>query len=144
MATRASIKLSDSNGNFVANIYHHYDGYPEYLGNVLLELTSGEVVNGLTAGKNQVLGETFNGTSCLFATLVARLKQVPGQVYLHTEDDFGRCHEDYLYEVIENTEGDGVGVFVKNIEGEWEFVKDVLDRVSGNDVDKFGNRIFTV
>ncbi len=147
MATRASIKLSDSNGNFVANIYHHYDGYPEYLGNVLLELTSGEVVNGLTAGKNQVLGETFNGTSCLFATLVARLKQVPGQVYLHTEDDFGRCHEDYLYEVIENTEGDGVGVFVKTIEGEWEFVKDVLDRVSqvfGNDVDKFGNRIFTV
>ena len=144
MATRASIKISNSDGSFVANIYHHYDGYPEYLGNVLLELTSGEVVNGLTAGKNQVLGETFNGTSCLFATLVARLKQVPGQVYLHTEDDFGRCHEDYLYEVIENTEGDGVGVFVKNIEGEWEFVKDVLDRVSGNDVDKFGNRIFTV
>ena len=147
MATRAPIKLSDSDGNFVANIYHHYDGYPEYLGNVLLELTSGEVVNGLTAGKDQVLGETFNGTSCLFATLVARLKQVPGQVYLHTEDDFGRCHEDYLYEVIENTEGDGVGVFVKTIEGEWEFVKDVLDRVSqvfGNDVDKFGNRIFTV
>jgi len=128
MATRASIKFSDKDGNFIANVYHHYDGYPEYLGNVLLELTSGEVVNGLTLGKNQVFGEVFNGTACLFATLVARLKQVPGQVYLHTEGDFGQCHEDYLYEVIENTEGNGVGVFVKNIEGEWEFVKDVLER----------------
>ena len=79
-----------------------------------------------------MLGETFNGTSCLFASLIARLKQVPGQVYLHTEGDFGQCHEDYLYEVIENTEGNGVGVFVTNIEGEWELVKDVLDRVSEN------------
>ena len=130
MATRASIKFSDKDGNFIANVYHHYDGYPEYLGNVLLELTSGEVVNGLDAGKKPVLGEVFNGTSCLFASLVARLNQVPGQVYLYTEDDFGQCNEDYLYEVIENTEGNGVGVFVKNIEGEWEFVKDVLERVS--------------
>ena len=100
MATRASIKFSDKDGNFIANVYHHYDGYPEYLGKTLLELTSGEVVNGLTLGKDQVLGETFNGTSCLFASLIARLKQVAGQVYLHTEGDFGQCHEDYLYEVI--------------------------------------------
>ena len=49
-------------------------------------------------------------------------------MYLYTEDDFGQCGEDYLYEVIENTEGNGVGVFVKNVEGEWEFVKDVLER----------------
>ena len=130
MATRASIKFSDKDGNFITNVYHHYDGYPEYLGKTLLELTSGEVVNGLTLGKDQVLGETFNGTSCLFASLIARLKQVPGQVYLHTEGDFGQYHEDYLYEVIENTEGNGVGVFVTNIEGEWELVKDVLERVS--------------
>jgi hypothetical protein len=59
MATRASIKFSDKDGNFIANIYHHYDGYPEYLGNVLLELTSGEVVNGLTAGKDQVLHHVY-------------------------------------------------------------------------------------
>jgi len=135
MATRASIKFSDKDGNFIANVYHHYDGYPEYLGKTLLELTSGEVVNGLTPGKDQVLGETFNDTSCLFASLIARLKQVPGQVYLHTEGEFGQCHEDYLYEVIEKTEGKGVGVFVTNIEGEWELVKDVLDRVDGNLVD---------
>jgi hypothetical protein len=32
MATRASIKISNSDGSFVANIYHHYDGYPEALG----------------------------------------------------------------------------------------------------------------
>jgi len=58
MATRASIKISDSNGNFVANIYHHYDGYPEGLGAKLIEICdSGKIVNGLTLAP----GKKFNG-----------------------------------------------------------------------------------
>ena len=32
MATRASIKFKDSDGKFIANVYHHYDGYPEGVG----------------------------------------------------------------------------------------------------------------
>jgi hypothetical protein len=48
MATRASIKISNSDGSFVANIYHHYDGYPEALGARLIEICdSGVMVNGL-------------------------------------------------------------------------------------------------
>jgi len=134
MATRASIKFSDKDGNFIANVYHHYDGYPEYLGKTLLELTSGEVVNGLTLGKDQVLAKRLMAHRvCLLRLLLG--KASTRSVYLHTEGDFGQCHEDYLYEVIENTEGNGVGVFVTNIEGEWELVKDVLDRVDGNLVD---------
>ena len=38
MATRASIKISDCDGNFIANIYHHYDGYPEGLGQKLIDI----------------------------------------------------------------------------------------------------------
>jgi len=72
----------------------------------------------------------FNGIGCLVASVVSQLKEQPGMVYLNTEDDFGKCGEDYLYEVIENSESTGAKVFVENMEGDWEFVEDVLERVS--------------
>jgi len=127
MATRASIKFSDNNGNFIANVYHHYDGYPEYLGKKLVELTTAPITNGISG--RPVLGEVFNGMGCLVASVIAKLKDQPGMVYLHTEDDFGDCGEDYLYEVIENSEGTGVKVFVQNLDGELEFVEEILERV---------------
>lgn len=133
MATRASIKFSDKNGNFLANVYKHYDGYPEYLGEELLKLTSGKIVNGLTIkpdGVHHVLGEMFNGMGCLVASVIAKLKDQPGDVYLYSEMDYGNCGEDYLYEVIENNEGTGAVVFVQNMEGDWEFVEEVLDRIA--------------
>jgi len=133
MATRASIKFSDKNGNFIANVYHHYDGYPEYLGQKLVDLTTAPIVNGLTMkpdGTRPVLGEVFNGMGCLVASVVSQLKEQPGMVYLYTEDDFGQCGEDYLYEVIENSESNGAKVFIKNMDGEWEFVEDILNRVA--------------
>ena len=133
MATRASVKFSDKNGNFIANIYHHYDGYPEYLGQKLVDLTTAPIVNGLTMkpdGTQPCVGEVFNGMGCLVASVVAQLKERAGAVYLYTEDDFGKCGEDYLYEVIENSESTGAKVFVENMEGDWEFVEDVLERVS--------------
>ena len=133
MATRASIKFSDNEGNFIANVYHHYDGYPEYLGQKLVDLTTAPITNGLTMkpdGSRPVLGEVFNGMGCLVASVISQLKGQPGMVYLYTENDFGQCNEDYLYEVIENSEGTGAKVFVKNMEDEWEFVEDILKRVS--------------
>jgi len=133
MATRASIKFSDKNGNFIANVYHHYDGYPEYLGKKLIDLTTpAPITNGLTMkpnGTRPALGEVFNGMGCLVASVIAKLKEEPGNVYLYTEDDYGQCGEDYLYEVIENSEGTGAKVFVKNMEGEWEFLEEVLKGV---------------
>lgn len=142
MATRASIKFTDNQGNFIANVYHHYDGYPEYLGRVLTELTAAPIQNGLTLKRGLngevtrgVLGEVFNGMGCLVASVIAKLKDQPGSVYLYTEADWGDCGEDYLYEVVENSEGTGVEVLVSGnsgdpLEFEWEFVSEVLENMN--------------
>tara|TARA_B100001063_G_C16719702_1_gene532808 strand:- start:913 stop:1314 length:402 start_codon:yes stop_codon:yes gene_type:complete len=129
MATRASIKISDSDGNFVANIYHHYDGYPEGLGQKLIDICdSGFIVNGLNAGN----GKQFNGFNDLACSIVFELKEHSGngRVYLNTEDDYGNCGEDYLYEIIENPAmRQSPLVLVENMKGETELVSDILERV---------------
>ncbi len=129
MATRASIRFRDNEGNFVANIYHHYDGYPDYLGNVLKEIIDeGSIGNGISG--SPVLGEFFNGFGCLVASVVAKLKISPGNVYLYAEKDFGNVHEDFVYDVVENSEGNGVHVFASNNSGEeWHDLDDVLSGV---------------
>ena len=128
MATRASIKISDSDGNFIANIYHHYDGYPEYLGAKLVEIcNSGKIVNGLSARQ----GKAFNGFSDLACSIVFELKESSGggRVYLNTEDDYGKCGEDYLYEIIENPAmRQEQLVLVENMDGDLEKVQDILER----------------
>ena len=130
MATRASIKISDSDGNFIANIYHHYDGYPEGLGAKLIEICdSGKLVNGLSAGS----GKQFNGFNDLACSIVFELKEHSGngRVYLNTEDDYGKCGEDYLYEIIENPAmRQEPLVLVENMDGDLEKVQDILDRVN--------------
>ena len=129
MATRASIKISNSNGSFVANIYHHYDGYPEALGARLIEICDGSIVNGLSSGQQ---GKTFNGFDDLACSVVFELKGETGngRVYLHAEDDFGQCGEDYLYEIVENPNGGAPLILVMNpFNGNsTELVCDVLDR----------------
>ena len=129
MATRASIKISNSDGGFVANIYHHYDGYPEALGARLIEICDGSIVNGLSSGQQ---GKTFNGFDDLACSVVFELKGETGngRVYLHAEDDFGHCGEDYLYEIVENPNGGEPLILVMNpFNGnEPELVSDVLDR----------------
>ena len=112
MATRASIKFKDSDGNFIANVYHHYDGYPSGLGVKLLELTDGVVVNGLGLGER--LGkQVFNGFGCLAAYVIKGLKDGPGNVYLYSESDYGNAGEEYLYEVVDLE--NGPQVFVKSL-----------------------------
>ena len=129
MATRASIIISNSDGSFVANIYHHYDGYPEALGARLIEICDGSIVNGLSSGQQ---GKTFNGFDDLACSVVFELKGETGngRVYLHAEDDFGQCGEDYLYEIVENPNGGAPLILVMNpFNGnEPELVSDVLDR----------------
>jgi len=129
MATRASIKISDCDGNFIVNIYHHYDGYPEGLGQKLIDIcNSGFIVNGLNAGN----GKQFNGFNDLACSIVFELKEHSGngRVYLNTEDDYGKCGEDYLYEIIENPAmRQEPLVLVENMKGETELVSDILERV---------------
>ena len=129
MATRASIKISNSDGSFVANIYHHYDGYPEALGARLIEICDGSIVNGLSSGQQ---GKTFNGFDDLACSVVFELKGETGngRVYLHAEKDFGECGEDYLYEIVEDPSGGKPLILVMNpFNGnEPELVSDVLNR----------------
>ena len=129
MATRASIKISDCDGNFIANIYHHYDGYPEGLGQKLIDIcNSGFIVNGLNAGN----GKQFNGFNDLACSIVFELKEHSGngRVYLNTEDDYGNCGEDYLYEIVENPAmRQEPLILVENMNGETELVSDILERV---------------
>ena len=129
MATRASIKISNSDGGFVANIYHHYDGYPEALGARLIEICDGSIVNGLSSGQQ---GKTFNGFDDLACAVVFELKGETGngRVYLHAEKDFGQCGEDYLYEIVEDPNGGKPLILVMNpFNGNsTELVSDVLDR----------------
>ena len=132
MATRASIKISNSDGSFVANIYHHYDGYPEALGARLIEICdSGVMVNGLSRAP----GKKFNGFDDLACSVVFELKGETGngRVYLHAEKDFGQCGEDYLYEIIENPDGDGYPlILVENMDGDLEKVSEILERVAND------------
>ena len=130
MATRASIKISDRDGNFIANIYHNYDGYTEGLGQKLIDICdSGKFVNGLSAGS----GKQFNGFNDLVCSIVFELKEHSGngRVYLNTEDDYGKCGEDYLYEIVEShAMRQSPLVLVENMNGETELVQDILDRVN--------------
>jgi len=121
MATRASIKFKDSDGKFIANVYHHYDGYPSGLGVKLLELTDGEIVNGLTT-TDEKQPRLFNGFGCLVASVIGGLKgNQPGNVYMYSEDDYGNAGEEYLYEVREHAKG--VVIFVND-----ELLVNVLDK----------------
>ena len=89
---------------------------------------SGFIVNGLNAGN----GKQFNGFNDLACSIVFELKEHSGngRVYLNTEDDYGNCGEDYLYEIVENPAmRQSPLVLVENMKGETELVSDILERV---------------
>ena len=105
MATRATISIarreegvsfSERPDKTIVDIYHHWDGYPEGLGVKLASyLDDKKITNGLS-GKNDY--DVFNGMGCLAASLVAELKEGPGDVYI---EDPERRHGwiDYEYVV---------------------------------------------
>jgi hypothetical protein len=93
MATRATISIakreegvsfSEKPNKTIVDIYHHYDGYPEYLGVKLASyLNDYHIVNGV--GRE---GDTlFNGIGCMAASIIAHLKDSPGNVYIEDKDN---------------------------------------------------------
>ena len=102
MATRATIHIakreegvsfSEKPDKKIVSIYHHWDGYPEYLGVKLASyLEDKKITNGLSRGKNYC----FNGLGCMAASIIAELKDEPGNVYI---EDPNRPHGwiDYEY-----------------------------------------------
>jgi hypothetical protein len=99
MGTRASVIFKENSKNVVA-IYRQYDGYVRCgLGDELVEIiSSGKVGNGITFPRPK-LGEYFNGAGCLFATVVAKLKDEAGSVYICPVNEVGNQGEDYIYTV---------------------------------------------
>ena len=105
MATRAKIHIarreegvsfSEIPKKVIVSIYNHYDGYPEGLGVTLASYLDGKVItNGLGSRDDY---DYFNGLGCLAASLVAELKDGPGNVYIEDKD---RPHGwlDYKYYV---------------------------------------------
>ena len=92
MGTRATIKIarreegvsfSEKPDKYIVSIYNHYDGYPEGLGVTLANyLEDTKIVNGL-GGNNE---DVFNGLGCLAASLIAELKDGPGNLYIEDPD----------------------------------------------------------
>ena len=102
MATRGMISIakreegvsfSEEPNRTIVDIYHHWDGYPEGLGVTLASYLDGKkVVNGLSRGNEDYV---FNGMGCLAASVVAELKDGPGNVYIEGRDQHGWI--DYRY-----------------------------------------------
>ena len=88
MGTRATISIakreegvsfSEKPDKVLVSIYHHYDGYPEYLGVTLANyLEDKKITNGL--GKDRE--HCFNGLGCMAASIIAELKDEAGNVYI--------------------------------------------------------------
>ena len=103
MATRAMISIakreegvsfSEIPERTIVDIYHHWDGYPEGLGVTLASYLDGKrVVNGIGSKDSEDL--IFNGMGCLAASLVAYLKDGPGNVYIEDRNQHGWI--DYYY-----------------------------------------------
>ena len=104
MATRAMISIakreegvsfSEIPNKTIVDIYHHFDGYPEGLGVKLASyLDDYHIVNGLGRKDDKL----FNGIGCMAASIIAHLKDEPGNVYIEDKD---RPHAwlDYNYYV---------------------------------------------
>ena len=92
MATRAMISIakreegvsfSEEPNKTIVDIYHHWDGYPEGLGVTLASYLNGyHIVNGMGRENDNL----FNGIGCMAASIVAELKDGPGDVYIEPRE----------------------------------------------------------
>ena len=108
MSTRALVRviprqegLSYSEGHnhvdkALCNMYHHYDGYPQYLGVKLAEFVKDLEVGSGAGGK---IYKRANGAGCLAAQMIAFFKDCVGNIYLHDhKHDLDHAGwEEYIY-----------------------------------------------
>jgi hypothetical protein len=97
MATQAIVRFYDRNNKCIANIYHHFDGYPRGVGSDLYDfLKDIKIINGIQSHQNVML-EFASGIECLVAQYIAKLKDGVGGVYV-VDEDWKTCGF-YLYKV---------------------------------------------
>ncbi len=97
MGTTAAITFR-AQGRVYFKLQAQYDGYPEGVGVDLAKiLVGGTMVRGM--GSTQNLGKVFNGPGCLAATVIAILKDKPGDYYLLPADSNPEENYNYTIEV---------------------------------------------
>lgn len=110
MSTRSTYRVIETGKyegknwkNRLVLVYVQCDGYPSgHPVETAQWLASGTVVNGLGLNEDNKL--VFNGASCLAAQLVARLKDGAGGTYIYPVGHRGKCGEDYVYDIIIDSE----------------------------------------
>lgn len=114
MGTRSLTFVIDDNSKVMC-LYRQFDSYPSGHGRELAEMLAGSVVvNGYSSSTPK---KAYNGMGCLAASIVAKLKDGIGNIYLYPTDteDAG---QDYEYHIFENK------VIVKRYDGEVMFEGD--------------------
>ena len=100
------VSFSEEPQKTIVDIYHHWDGYPEGLGVTLASyLDNKKIVNGISSKDDEDL--VYNGMGCLAASVVAYLKDGPGNVYIEPRESHGWI--DYQYYVWGD---DGKGIWI--------------------------------
>ena len=103
MATRAMISIakreegvsfSEIPERTIVDIYHHWDGYPEGLGVTLADYLNGmKITNGISNKDDE--NYLFNGVGCMAASIIAELKDGPGNVYIEPRESHGWIDYEY-------------------------------------------------
>jgi hypothetical protein len=89
-------------------LYLQYDGYPEgHPADTIAWISTGKVVNGIPMEQQ---GLVFNGAGCLAAQLVTRHKDGPGGAYLYPIKRRCKCGEDYVYDIIVDSDKKSIEV----------------------------------
>ena len=90
------VSFSEIPDKTIVDIYHHWDGYPEGLGVTLASyLDDMRIRNGI--GSKDDPDYIFAGLGCMAASIVAELKDGPGNVYIEDRGSHGWI--DYHYYV---------------------------------------------
>ncbi len=96
MGTRALIHVRKGNATLLT-VYKQFDGYPSGLGADIKRILGGtKLVNGFTPRHED--GNHHNGMGCLAATLIKKLKEGIGNVYVYEPNSKG-CGEEFIYTI---------------------------------------------
>ena len=88
------VSFSEIPDETIVDIYHHWDGYPEGLGVTLASyLDDMKITNGISSKDDS--DYIFAGLGCMAASIVAHLKDGPGNVYIEPRESHGWI--DYYY-----------------------------------------------
>ncbi len=117
MGTRAAVRFHETaerENDVIVTLFRQYDGYPSDMGRDLQEVCPTEIVNGFTPDDNRE-GTVANGMGCLAATVVSRLKEKIGNVYLYSPGRAEDAYVAYVYEIYPNVNPVGIGQGPKKV-----------------------------